>query len=217
MTLTYPRPYPFAVMGVSELVFTLSRVQVGTRSRGGDVQGAETARTLWSIDAQTPALNESEFEELQGFFDSLRGVLNTFTVYDPARRRPRAYPGTGWAGVSRYTGGAFDGTCTLANALAYQVGLTNLPGTYTIKTGDMISWPWRSTRTLHRAMETVTTTNGSLTVQVEPDIPPGTVGNPIVKLEAAEAVFRLQGDIPRPKRRGVGGEPISFQALQVLR
>ncbi|TDT94552.1 hypothetical protein DFO45_2302 [Azorhizobium sp. AG788] len=217
MSLTFPRSYPFAVLGLSSLVFTPSRVQVTSRARGGLVQGAETGRTLWSVQGQTPELNEDEFEEMQAFFDSLRGVLNTFMLYDPARIRPRAYPGSGWAGVTRAMGGAFDGTAFLSLASAYSLSLTGLPLGYRIMAGDMLSWAWGSSRTLHRAVETVTASGGGVTVQVEPDIPPGSAVGATVKLEAADAVFKLTGELPQPRRRTVGGEPISFSAIQVLR
>lgn len=218
MSLTFPRPYPFAVLGLSSLVFTLSRVQVTSRSRGGQVQGAETGRTLWSVEAQTPELNEDEFEEMQAFFDTLRGVLNTFTMYDPARVRPRAYPGSGWAGMTRASGGAFDGTGSLVATAGYMMSFNGMPPGYVMRKGDMVSWPWGSSRTLHRAVEdTVANAAGMVTVQVEPDIPQGSVIGVPVKVEAADAVFRLTGDLPKPRRRTVGGEAISFSAIQVLR
>ncbi|MGU3495937.1 hypothetical protein ACLBXM_17995 [Xanthobacteraceae bacterium A53D] len=214
--LTYPRALPMGY-GYGDLMFTLNRIQVGARTAGG-YQAAERSRSLWQIDMTVPALGPDAYEEMQAFFDSMRGGLNNFTAYDFFRRRPRAYPGNGWAGITRHSGAAFNGTGTLAAANAYQVSLSNLPTAYKVMPGDMISWPWRNTRTLHRVMEPVTASAGALTVQVEPDIPPGTVGTPTVKLEAADAVFKLVSPNPwQSARRQTRGAPFTFQALQVLR
>lgn len=215
--LTYPRALPMS-HGYGDLMFSLSRVQVGARTNAGQTEAAERGRSLWQMDMSVPALGPHAYEEMQAFFDSMRGMLNNFTAYDFFRRRPRAYPGVGWAGITRNSGAAFDGTCTLSSASGYQVTLANLPSAYKIMPGDMISWPWRATRTLHRVVETVTAVGGSLTVQVEPDVPPGTIGNPVVKLEAADAVFKLTTANPwQSARRQSRGAPFSFQAVQVLR
>lgn len=216
MALTYPRAYPFYISGVGKLKFGISRIQNQPRTRGGVVQGAEKARSLWMVQAETPILNADQFEEMQAFFDSLRGVLNPFTMYDPKRRRPRSYPGVGWAGISRHTGGAFDGTATLAGASGYQVLLSGLPTNFNLLPGDLISWPWRSTRALHRAVEAATSINGQMAVQVEPDVIPGTVGTPSVKLEDADAVFKLVLGQDLMERGPVVGEPYAFSAIQAL-
>ena len=217
MAITYPRVFPFEVAAIAPpLIFTPDRVQNVTRSRGGSVNAAERARTLWRIEAKTTILEPGPYDDMQAWFDSLRGSLNTFIFFDPARVRPRAYPGVGWAGFSRHNGGAFDGTCTLLSASGYTVQLTGLPTSYVISTGDMICWNWGSVRTLHRAVETVTATNGVLTVQVEPDVPPGSPNLAVVRVETAHATFQLVEPFPVPSRVSYGGDQISFKALQAL-
>lgn len=217
MAITYPRIYPFSVASIAPpLVFTPSRVQNVARTRGGAVQTAERGRSLWSIDAKTTILAPAQFEEMQAWFDSLRGGLNTFIFYDPGRARPRAYPGVGWAGVTRHSGLPFTGSCTLQSASGYTVQLSDLPTSYVLSAGDMLCWLWGSTRTLHRAVETVTAVNGALTVQVEPDVPPGSPTLAQVALETAHAVFRLVDPFPAPPRVTYGGDQISFKAIQAL-
>lgn len=217
MTITYPRIFPFHIASIAPpLVFTPDRLQNVSRSRGGDVDTSEYGRSLWRIDARTAELDIDQFEEMQAWFDSLRGSLNKMVFRDPGRERPRAYPGTGWAGISRHSGGAFDGTCTLSASAAYSATLSNLPSTYKAMAGDMLCWGWGSTATLHRVMETVTAVNGVVSVTVEPDIPPGSAPGITVYLERAFAHFKLTEPVV-PSRAAYGGQQISFKAIQVLR
>lgn len=214
MTITYPRPLP-TWFRAEAFGLNLSRVQAVARTRGGAVQVAERGRTLWTAEITTPLLRPTRHEELQAWLASLRGGLNTFLLHHLHLCRPIAYPGTGWAGITRHGGGAFDGTATVTAASGYSVTVGDLPTNYVASPGDMISWAWGSTRTLHRVVEGGTASAGVLTVQVEPDVPAGGTYPATVKLERADAVFRLSAPV-FARRSGGGGEPIQFQAIQAL-
>lgn len=216
MALTYPRPLP-AGFYLTDLSFRIDRGQVVSRTRGGLVQASERARPLWSVRGTTAIRMPEQFDALLAFYDSLRGSLNTFLMHNLGRERPIAYPGDGWAGFTRHGGGAFDGTATVTSAFAYSVTIGALPSQYIVSDGDMISWAWRSTRTLHRVVQGGTAVNGVVTVQVEPDVPAGGVLPRPVQLEKAQGVFRLLDDDKRePTYRPGYGDGFAFQAIQSL-
>lgn len=216
MAITYPRSLP-SYFRLSGLSFTIVRQQVVAQSRGGAVQAAERGRSLWKVSGQVTITTPDEFDGLLAWFDSLRGALGTFQFYNIGRQRPIAYPGSGWAGFTRFGAGAFDGTATVTAASGYSVTIGSLPGQHIISPGDMISWPWRSTRTLHRVVEGGTAVNGVVTVQVEPDVPMGGTLPATVQLERAAGIFRLINDEQRePRYASVYGEAFDFNAIQAL-
>lgn len=218
MSLTFPLAFPITTVPLAPgFVFDYDRLQNITRSRGGAVQSEEKGRTLWSISAKTAILTVDQFDEINAFFGALRGALNTFTFYDPLKARPKTYPGTGWAGFTRASGGAFNGSGTLVSASGYMLTFNTMPAGYVVRKGDMFSWTWGATRALHRSVEdAVANSAGQVTVQVEPDILPGSLVGTPVWVENAAAVFRLQQPFPQPARSNFGSDGIEFKALQVL-
>lgn len=216
MAVSYPRQIP-AYLGVSELTMVIQRSQVVAQTRGGLVQAAERGRSLWRVSGTVSISRPEQFDGLLAWFDSLRGSLNTFQFYNIGRQRPIAYPGDGWAGFTRHGGGAFNGTATVTAASGYGVTIGALPSQYIVSEGDMISWPWRSTRTLHRVVEGGTAVNGVVSVQVEPDVPAGGTLPQTIQLERAVGIFRLINDDQRaPKYLPSYGDGFSFEAVQAL-
>ena len=194
MAITYPRTIP-AILRAASCSLAWDRVQAMSRTRGGVVRVSERGRTLASLTITTPPMRRVNYAALQAWVDSLRGSLNTFYGYDLLRCRPGFYPGSGWAGVVRAAGGAFDGTITVSSAAGYIVNVAGLPAGWVFSEGDYISWPWGSTRTLHRVVLGGTTTGGVGSIQVEPDVPPSGIYPATAKLERADAVFMLSGTV----------------------
>lgn len=216
MPITYPRPLP-AGFYLTDLSFRIDRGQVISRTRGGLVQASDRARPLWSVRGTTAIRMPEQFDALLAFLDSLRGSVNAFYMHNIGRERPIAYPGEGWAGFTRHGGAGFDGTATVTVAAGYGVTIANLPSQYVVSEGDMISWPWRSSRTLHRVVQGGAAINGVVSVQVEPDVPAGGTLPQTVQLEKAQGVFRLLDDDKRePTYRPGFGDGFAFQAIQSL-
>lgn len=216
MAITYPRSLP-ANFKVKAFSLTIVRQQVIAQTRGGAVQAAERGRSLWQAEGEMSLLSPANFDEIQAFFDSLRGSLNTFRLHNFGRKRPIAYPGTGWAGFTRHGGGAFDGTCTVVSASGYTASLSGLPTSFLLSAGDMISWPFGSTRTLHRIVEGGIASAGALSVQVEPDVPAGGSYSNTAMLENAQGIFRLLPNEPSGAQYLPGfGDGMTFKAIQAL-
>ncbi|HVL70363.1 MAG TPA: hypothetical protein VM434_00590 [Beijerinckiaceae bacterium] len=220
MALTFPREFP-AWLRATSCRIRPSRIQALSRSRGGTVQVAERGRTLMTFEATFPAMRRDRHAEIEAWIDSLRDGLNTFRAHHLLRCRPLAYPGTGWAGFTKGNGG---GAFTGANAVIgsspnpYTAVLGDLPGFFVLSPGDMISWAWKSTRTIHRIVEGGTADNvGTLAVQVEPDIPPGnSLAYPLaLKVERADAIWRLVPPYPDLSEEALG-QPVTIRAVQVL-
>jgi hypothetical protein len=216
MALTYPLSWLQPPL-VERLTFDLSRVEAVSQTRGGVVQSAERGRALWTFEAATTTLNVSEFETFRAFLSALRGRANAFYFYDVGRANPVFYP-DGVTGLTRASDGTpWDGTAALTAATGYLVSLSGLPSGYRLWPGDMMSWPWGTTRTLHRIVDSRNATGGTIgNLQVEPDIPPGSVIGSVVTLIAAPALFRLADPLPEPRRRLSMGEPLTIRGVQCL-
>jgi hypothetical protein len=214
MALDFPAPLPVPHR-VATVAFTIDRVLAASRARGGAVQVAERGRSLWRCAFTTAPLKGVHFEAWRAWLDAQRGGLNTFLAFDTQRCRPQAYPGSSWSLV-RWDGSPFDGTGDVLTSTGYHVELANLPAGYVVTPGDYLSWPWGSTRTLHRVVQGgIATGAGQITVQVEPDVPTDAGLPETVKLERADAVFRVI-ETPDLPRSGVLGEPFTLRAIQHL-
>ena len=213
MTITYPTSLPLQCFPVVkfEIDFPVSQ----SRTRGGLVQARNSGRALWMAEFTTSFLRVDVYETFKAWLAAQEGGTRTFVAYDPFRKRPRAYPGVGWSGFTRHAGGAFDGTATVTAVTAYTVTISGLPSTYQFKAGDMISWVWGSTRTLHRVVADVAAVNGVATVEVRADVPSGVTYPVTCKLEAADAVFRLL-EVPDLTRELTLGQPITIKGVQYL-
>lgn len=219
MALVYPLVWPQPAR-IERLVFEINRVQAASQTRGGVIQAAERGRSLWSFEATTAALPADAFEDFQAFVNALRGRLNPFQFYNVYRTFPRDYP-NGWSGIVKADGTNFTGSATLDAASGYSLSLSGLPSRYQVRAGDMFAWRWKtdpSSRTLHRAVEDVRgTIAGTVTVQVEPDIPAGqTAGRNVGMDSKAFGLFLLTDPMPQFQRGIVHGEPVTIRAIQYL-
>lgn len=174
MTITFPRDLPSTRFRPGSRLH-LERQATMAPTRGGLVQVAELGAPLWRVRYETPPMGDLAGAAWEAWFDSLRAGARTFKAVHPFQRYARAYP-NGYNGLTKYGGGAFDGTAVL-DAVAGTldtVTLSGLPATFVLTAGDLLSFvPTGTKQALHRVTEGATAVNGVLTVAVEPTIRPG--------------------------------------------
>lgn len=176
MTITFPRDMlelPGDRTLIARCQFDPMYQQAVAPTRGGLVQVANLGADLWFMQYATAPLDYQQAMEWLAFLHSLRGGLRTFKAWHPLRRYPLGYP-TGFAGLTRAGGGAFDGTCTLSTISGPrdQITLTTLPVSFAFNIGDMVSFPMGSTQCLVRVLEAATADgSGIATLLIEPTVP----------------------------------------------
>jgi hypothetical protein len=195
MPVSYPVSWPSYFDIVSQNL-QIDRPIVRGGSRGGSQDVVQVGRSIWRAQITVAPLETDVALEAQAFVESLRDGIGTL-LFAPYPFRPRAYPGSGWTGINRHSGSAFDGTCNVTAASGNAVTLGILPSTYIVRPGDLVSWPYGVTRTLHRVVNGGTASGGVVTVDVEPEIPPGVSYPQTARIENVTAIWSL-------------AEPVSF-------
>lgn len=218
MTITYPRDLiePF---GVRAVTFEPLHLQARGAARGGRAQVIGLGPSIWAMRYETVPLAEAQVAEWEAWLSTLRGGLRTFKAWHPMRRHLREYP-AGYGGLTRYGGGAFDGTCTLSSiSVALDaVILSGLPVGLKIRNGDLVSWNHSSTsQALHRCVEPVDASAlGQATIQIEPLARPGSTGTAATLIRPwCHAVIDPASEDVRwsPSQRTA---TVSFSAMQTL-
>lgn len=201
MALVFPRPMP--ADGVDSQAFRLDRVDLTT----GQVSGRITAVTLgWPLWRMTLRINNADADqtsEWTGFLDSLRGAQRPFLARDLTRPYPAAHP-TGFAGLTRPGGGAFDGAAAAwsVNSTRDVLTLTGLPVGLVLRVRDYVGFRWTTAGSARRALVRlveggIVAGGGAITVTVEPAVPTLTPGGAVATLALPDCVMRLVPDQTR--------------------
>lgn len=181
MPLSFPLTPP--AVGPASEYFEIERVDHLSPQTGGRVSGVTAGfplwRGRWSLGR---ALLRATSEDWRAFVSSLRGGQRAFFGRDYGRPFPLAYP-KGFLGLTRFGGGAFDGTATSwsVNADRDEVTLNGLPANLVLSVGDYVMWKWTGAeisgagtarRALVRAVQAATASaSGVAVVTVEPPLP----------------------------------------------
>lgn len=182
-----------AVVGA---VFNLQRVDLQTGALDGRVFGLTAGQPLWTLKATIRDGDAEETDQWFAFLDGLRGVQRPFLAHDLTRPFPRAYP-NGFDGLTRASGGAFDGTATSwsVNADRDVITLSGQPAGLPLSHRDGLMLRWATggepRRSLHRVV-TPAVANGAgvLAVAVEPSVPTLVPNAAIADLARPQAVFK---------------------------
>lgn len=175
MAIADPRPlldFPFV-----EAEFGLSRVDYVAQLNGQPASGAsqmqamEASEPWWWADFHTRPLYQSERRQMRAWERSFKGVMRTFLAYDPDAQYPITYP-LGFAGMTRFGGGAFDGTATITGVSAGAISLSTLPPSFVVKAGDRLHILQSGRYMYLEVVEDKTGTSGGVlaTLLVEPPI-----------------------------------------------
>lgn len=220
MAITFPRDLP--ELPGNRLLFNTAEFEPQYQNtvspfRGGLVQAFNVGADLWAMSFTTVAMDYQQGTEYMAWLHSLRGGLRTFKAWHPLRRYPFAYP-NGFGSMTRGTGGAFDGTCTL-NAIGVSrdtITLTTLPGNFQFSIGDMVSFPMGGAQCLLRVMEAATANGiGTVTLTVEPFVPlAASAGTNQVTLVKPWCLAVIDAKSIRGPMRPGRYESIEFSAVQ---
>jgi len=171
--------FPIAMpVGVATEYFEPERVDAISPTNDGAVSGVTLGFPLWRARwGLGKSISRATSEEWRAFVALLRGQQKTFLGFDQGRPLPLAYP-DGFEGLSRFGGGAFDGSATSwsVNADRDEPTLSGFPPGFVISVGDYIMWRWttggEARRALCRAvLPSVANSGGVIAVRVEPPLP----------------------------------------------
>jgi hypothetical protein len=208
MALPNPRVLP-AELSFWSTSFTIEwAVSAPFRARAGGVAVVETGSAAWRATFMSPPrYKKDDLLLIKAWFNSMRGGTFNFLAHDAARPFPRNYP-SGFAGMTRAGGGAFDGTATVTAVTATTIALSTLPANFVFKPADYISLVKSGKYSLHQIMEAVNANgSGVATVTVEPPIVTSVFAPPSL---TANLAFPLGLFVPDP--RSWQGDPTARRA-----
>jgi hypothetical protein len=196
--------------GAAQQSFEIERVDYGAPEAGGRIGGVQAGFPLWKLVWTIGNVGRDRSDAWRAFKDQIRGATRRFLAWDLARPFPKAYLTTGFVGMTRAGGGAFDGTATSWSETITvpdgdsQVTLHGLPAGFVLGQGDYIGFRWTATepavagQTWHAPVRVVIggTANGSgdLTVTSEPPIPLPVPLTAVAYLDTPKCVMALDGD-----------------------
>ena len=216
MSITFPRELPPG--GFLTVDFELELQQVLAAERGGRLVSVDLGPPRWRAEFQTPPMDMVRLGAWRAWLASLRGAARTFVGVDPFRRYPAAYR-TGFAGLTRPGGAAFDGTAlsVALSAARDLVSLTGLPAGLRLQPGDYISLTWESgaKRSLHRVLDDAAADAAGLGAWTVEPIVPEYVTAAIATLAEPGCIMRLSGEPEIEMSLGRTGS-VRFTALQHL-
>lgn len=204
MAITFPRQMP--VGGVGSQSFDILRVDYLSPQVKGRISGVTAGEPLWTMKLSIRDADEDETAAWGAFIDSLRGSQRPFLAGDLTRPYPKAYR-DGFSGLTRASGGAFNGTATSwsVNADRDVVTLNGLPAGFVFSIRDYVMWRWTNggvqRRSLVRLIEpSVANGSGVAQLSVEPPLPLLTPSTSVADLKEPQCVMK------QPPNEGQLGE-----------
>lgn len=168
MAISYPRAMLAGCQATDTM--RLIRTEAAAMLASGATQATQLAPPRWRCDYTTKPLSMAERRPWRAWLDSLNGALRTFLGHSPLQVWPGAYPG-GFAGMSRASGGAFDGTAQASAVSATGISIIGLPAGFVLGAGDLLGLVQNGKYGLYRIMEPVVAAgNGTASVTLSPAV-----------------------------------------------
>ena len=230
-----PLIMPDTPSGIAKVRFEIERVDFAAPEASGRVGGVQAGWPLWMATYDIDRSDPESGDLWTAFFDRLRGRQRLFLAGDPTRNFPKSRP-SGFAGMLRAGGGAFDGSATSwsqtfdadNNAKFLCLGL---PTGMTLSPRDLIGFKWDAVgspagtynrRAMTRVVEVKNSDGGGgLNVMVEPPIDTSVVpAGAIAHFDNPRCLMRI---IPEKSNLGPigaggaigGGNIVAVQDLRV--
>lgn len=209
MALTFPRDMT-ALCKWRQPRLTLIHRQELSRAANGVPQAKDLGDPLWQADFRSVPLPLATADAVMAEFQSLRGAVHPFYLYDPIRRAPFLS-----------SSGALSGATVTVQAIAAEndaITLQGLPLGLSLTSGDRLTVTTATGAKAHLQLVRGGTTNGagiSPSLAVTPHVPvgvavddavalidpplkmrlePGTLDDPFVSLTHREITFRAMQD-----------------------
>lgn len=206
-------PFSLPSSGIAGVTFDLEEYMAINDLFGGETDAHEVAPRRWKADYTTRHLRDADQRAWRAFKNKQRGGLLTFYAYDPEREYPSNYP-SGFGGLTRAGGGAFDGTGTVTALTNYGFTIATLPASFVLKEGDLIGLVQSGYRGLYEISADVTANgSGVATVAVEPEVGSVFTTSATFNLYRPVCIMKLT-DYAAP--RTVVGGVITFSGIQKL-
>lgn len=221
--------------GASLQEFEIQRIDYAAAEAGGRVGGVQAGFPLWQATWTIGKLGEDKSDEWRSFDAELRGATRRFYACDKRRPYPKAHLG-GFARMTRVGGTPFDGSATSWSQAIDSDGdcivtLHGLPAGLVMSTGDYVGFKWSATDdpvaglpwcTVARVVRGgggMADATGTLTLMIEPPIPPAVPGTATAHLDNPQCVMTKitdQSKLNPIDRRGAitGGTVVAIQDLR---
>lgn len=215
MTITYPRDFPSSRM--SRVMFEPDVQESIAPEQGGRFVSVQLGPMVWHAEFSTTPASEVEFSIWRAWLDSLDGAGRRFYGRDMRRPLPWNYRRTGFAGMTRAGGGAFDGTSATWSVNADRDVLTieTLPAGLNLVAGDYVGLKkGNSVRSLHRMLENLSADGSGVGAwTVRPTIDPSVPADATVQLVKPTCLMRI---VKRDRTAEHKERTVSFEAMQDL-
>lgn len=220
--------------GAAQQQFELLRVDYGAAEASGRIGGVQAGEPLWQLVWTLGNVGRDRSDAWRAFVSQVRGAMRRFLGHDLARPYPKAYLSTGFAGMTRAGGGAFDGTATdwsetITADDDSEITLTGLPAGFVLDLGDYIGFEYEATEepfaglTWHAPVRVVVggtaDGTGEVTVTCEPPVPAVVPVDAVANLDHPKCVMALVTD--QSKLNGIdralgirGGQIVGVQDLR---
>jgi len=219
-------PLTFPGTGASLQSFEPERVDYLAPEAGGRLGGVQAGFPRWRAQWSIGRIGALRSDIWRAWVARLRGAQRAFYAADLARPYPLAHI-TGFAGMTRAGGGAFDGSATgwseTINAdLESEVTLEGMPAELVLSIGDYIDFRWETEGAPRRALIRVVVGaeadgSGDITFKSEPPIPGVVPVDAAAHLDEPACLMKLDPETKLDgvdRRRAIKGGLIS--AVQEL-
>ena len=180
----------------------------------GEVLVADLGPKLWKGDVTLDKMRHEDAAEIQALIEALDGSINTFNLYDPRKKYPRADP----RGVLL---GSATPVISAVLSSNKEFSISGLPAGYVLSAGDFSAFNYGSNplrRAFHRIVNTVVANASGVasSIEVRPHFRPGIVTGLQVTLIKPSARVKI---VPESFNSGIGRgamtDGMAFQVIQV--
>lgn len=228
MSIVYPRAMPASMATQGFRIRRADFVSPENSGRGGGVQGGWPR---WMAQWSVGRTDQSTSDRIEAWLDSLRGAQKLFLGRDLRRPFPLAHS-NGFRRMLTVGGAPFAGVCSgwsqaIDGEGTATLTLMGLPSGLTLSPIDYIGFKWDAAgsaegawdrRALVRVLAgAVAAADGTMTVAIEPAMPPWVPEEAIAHLDSPACLMKLTGDsqvADVDRRLRITGTKIA--AMQVL-
>jgi hypothetical protein len=214
--ITFPRTLPSELRSIS-VEFELVPMMELNRTRGARQITTNLGPDIWVMSVVSKPMRPRAFNAVRAWYHTLMSE-ESFLAWDQTRQRPVSYTRAQFEALT-FGGSTWDRTGTLVTVASnnLEVTLTDLPVSFRLLAGDLMSFTYGGVQALHEVSATATADAGSpgdLTVEVRPRVRPGWSAGAAVLFNRPVAEMKVEPGSWRASADPLGSA--SFRAVQTL-